>query len=92
MKKQVVSEADIRLFLDFIEGLVDYSPPDWEEGLGTIYKRFVLFRYLENLMRRAELLVSKYGLHVEFDRSKKEGSSMPYISPRKAMEELVGGP
>jgi len=36
----------------------------------------------------AELLASKYGFRVEFDRSKKEGPSMPYISPRKAVEEL----
>ena len=36
----------------------------------------------------AELLASKYSFHIEFDRSKKEGPSMPYISPKKTMEEL----
>jgi len=36
----------------------------------------------------AELLASKYGFKVEYDLSKPEGTSMPYISSLKAMERL----
>jgi UDP-glucose 4-epimerase len=36
----------------------------------------------------AELLASKYGFKVEYDLSKPEGPSMPYMSSKKAMEKL----
>jgi len=36
----------------------------------------------------AEFLARKYGFKVETDLSKKEGPSMPYMSPRKAIEKL----
>jgi len=36
----------------------------------------------------AELLANKYGFKVEYDLSKPEGPSVPYISPLKAMERL----
>ncbi|RLG86532.1 MAG: hypothetical protein DRO18_04285, partial [Thermoprotei archaeon] len=36
----------------------------------------------------AELLQRKYGFDVSFDLEKPEGPSMPYISPKKAMEIL----
>jgi nucleoside-diphosphate-sugar epimerase len=36
----------------------------------------------------AELLATKYGFKVKYDFSKPEGPSMPYISPKKAMEKL----
>jgi len=36
----------------------------------------------------AELLAKKYGFKVEYDLSKKEGPSMPYISPEKTIKEL----
>lgn len=36
----------------------------------------------------AEYLAKNYGFKVQYDLSKKEGPSMPYISPKKAMEAL----
>lgn len=36
----------------------------------------------------AELLCSKYGFNISFDTEKPEGPSMPYISPKKAMDIL----
>ncbi|MFQ6080477.1 MAG: NAD-dependent epimerase/dehydratase family protein [Candidatus Bathyarchaeia archaeon] len=36
----------------------------------------------------AELLAEKYGFKVEYDLSKHEGPSLPYISPKKAIEKL----
>jgi len=35
-----------------------------------------------------EFLAEKYGFKVEYDLSKHEGPSLPYISPKKAMEKL----
>jgi len=40
----------------------------------------------------AELLVERYGFKVEYDLSKPEGPSMPYISPKKAMRKLNWNP
>ena len=40
----------------------------------------------------AEMLRRKYGFKVEYDLSKKEGPSMPYISSKKAIEKLNWNP
>ena len=40
----------------------------------------------------AEMLRRKYDFKVEYDLSKKEGPSMPYISPKKAIEKLNWNP
>ena len=40
----------------------------------------------------AEMLKRKYDFKVEYDLSRREGPSMPYISPKKAMEELNWNP
>lgn len=40
----------------------------------------------------AEFLSQKYGFKVKYDLTKPEGPSMPYISPRKAMDKLKWSP
>jgi len=36
----------------------------------------------------AELLVKEYGFKIKYDPSKREGPSMPYISPKKALNKM----
>lgn len=40
------------------------------------------------IRQMAELLAEKYGFKVEYDLSKHEGPSLPFISPKKAIDKL----
>jgi SAM-dependent methyltransferase len=46
---------DIRLFTNFIENLANYSPKDYDEGLGTLYERFMLSRYFDKLIGKTKI-------------------------------------
>ncbi len=46
---------DEKLFMGFIEGLVDYAPRDYDEGFGTVYERYVMEKYLRDLKRRLNI-------------------------------------
>lgn len=44
-----------RLFLGFVEGLVDYSPKDFDEGMGTVYERIMINKYFEKLIKKYDI-------------------------------------
>ncbi|MFH1786552.1 MAG: class I SAM-dependent methyltransferase, partial [archaeon] len=48
-------KKDERLFTHFIEGLVKYAPKDYDEGLGTVYERYVMDKYLRGIKRKYEI-------------------------------------
>ena len=44
-----------RLFLNFVEGLVKYSPKDYDEGMGTVYERIMIHDYFMKLMKKYDI-------------------------------------
>ena len=47
-----------QLFLNFIEGLVKYSPKDFDEGMGTVYERIMINKYFNYQKMRNAILIS----------------------------------
>jgi len=47
--------SEEKIFVDFIENLVDYAPKDYDEGFGTVYERYVMDRYLRRIKNRYEI-------------------------------------
>jgi SAM-dependent methyltransferase len=41
-----------KLFLNFVDGLVKYSPDDFDEGMGTVYERIMINNYFRELMKK----------------------------------------
>jgi len=70
---------------DIAEGSVKALPFE-NEIFNLVSPEYVKIRQI------AEFLSKKYGFKVEYDLSKQEGPSMPYISPKKAMDKLQWNP
>jgi len=70
---------------DIAEGSASVLPFE-NEIFNLISPEYVKIRQI------TEFLSKKYGFKVDYDLSKQEGPSMPYISPKKAMDKLRWNP
>ena len=84
-----------QLFLNFVEGLVKYSPDDYDEGMGTVYERIMINDYFRKLIK-------KYDIQSVFEGPSdgitgvrgvnslifaKNGKKVVYYTPSKVEEE-----
>ncbi|MAG52814.1 MAG: hypothetical protein CMH62_02530 [Nanoarchaeota archaeon] len=84
-----------QLFLNFIEGLVKYSPKDFDEGMGTVYERIMINKYFRKLMKRYDIesvfegpsdgITGVRGVNSLIFA--KHGKNVTYYTPSKVEEE-----